>query len=99
MGLPAYACSRLCASDAYRSHEDFLCFVATLAAIFAIIRLLDLLDRLTLAAAHHRSSFICRTTGRACALVIERARTRILRCCNDDPANAPSSDGGPATST
>jgi hypothetical protein len=31
------------------------------------------LDRLTLATAHHRSSFICRTTGRACALVTERA--------------------------
>src|SRR6516162_10486803 len=35
------------------------------------------LDRLTLAAAHRRSSFICRTTGRARALVTERAWIRL----------------------
>jgi len=28
-------------------------------------------------------AFICRTVGRACALVTERARTLAMRCCGD----------------
>ena len=41
------------------------------------------------------SSFICRTTGRACALVTERAWVLTMRCCDDDqrprrPSRAPS---------
>ena len=40
-------------------------------------------------------AFICRTTGRACALVAERVWTPTMRCCDDDlrpprPSRAPS---------
>ena len=38
----------------------------------------------TLATAYHRSGFMCRTTGRACALVAERLWTPTMRCCDDD---------------
>ena len=49
------------------------------------MQLLDLLDRLTLATAyHHRSSLICRITGRARALGYERVWIPTLRCCDDD---------------
>ena len=54
-----------------------------------------MLDRLTLAAVSHRSSFICRTTGRACALVAERAWTQTMRCCDDDTIRRTKLSGAP----
>jgi hypothetical protein len=59
-------------------------FAATPIPVFAIIALLDRAGPIDLATAYHRSSLICRTTGRACALVTERAWTRTMRCCDDD---------------
>ena len=79
---PIDSTGQLIDTSAAFPHQHFLHFSTTSPALSGRIRLLDLLDRLTLAAAyHHRSSFICRTTGRACALctavaVAERAWIR-----------------------
>jgi hypothetical protein len=81
--------------------HDFLHFAATPTPVFAMIRLLDRAGPIHLAAALSSFQFSSPPGGSRslCAAVAaaEHAWKPILRCRDDDPANAPSSDGGPAT--